>query len=192
MEIIHRRARPRGQNGTANTFPLGDVMADSEIISRTKITCMDIEIAVANYFGVRANLIVPNVSWGLWIHECDLLVVTKAGYCYEVEIKTNRSDLKADMRKQHRHESKRIRRLYFAIPTELLDSIEFIPTRAGILEVSVRTKGAYPSCKCIRDSEILPAQKLSDAERFQVARLGTMRIFPLKEIMRHILSVIKN
>jgi hypothetical protein len=159
-------------------------MADSEIISRTKITCMDMEIAVANYFGVRVNLIVPNVSWGFWIHECDLLVVTKSGYCYEVEIKTSRSDLKADMRKRHGHNSKRIRRLYFAIPTELLDSIEFIPARAGILEVSVRTKGAFASCKCIRYPETLPAQKLSDEERFQVARLGTMRIFPLKEIVR--------
>jgi hypothetical protein len=154
-------------------------MSASEIIGRTKIKCIDIEIAVAHYFSWRVNLIVPNVSWGMFIHECDLLIVTKAGYCYEIEIKTSRSDLKADMQKRHGHQSKIIKKLYFAIPDYLSDCIEFIPARAGIITVSAQDR-----CKCIREPEIMQAPKLTDNERFQVARLGTMRIWVMKEIVR--------
>jgi hypothetical protein len=151
--------------------------------SHTKIKCIDIECAVADYFSFRVNLIVPNVSWGLWIHECDLLIVTPAGYCYEVEIKTSRSDLKADLKKQHGHNSKRIKRLYFAIPDYLSNSIDLIPARAGILLVSAFDGREH--VKCIRDpQQNNEVRKLSDEERFQVGRLGTMRIWGLKDIVR--------
>jgi hypothetical protein len=129
---------------------------------------------------------VPNVSWGLLFYECDLLVVTQSNYCYEVEIKTSRSDLKADLVKPHGHRSKKIRRLYFAIPDYMQKDIEFIPPRAGILIVSEPVINGYGSrCKCIRDPENNEeARKLSDVERYQVARLGTMRIWSLKAVVR--------
>jgi len=63
------------------------------------MTSKEIEILVADYFNYRANLIVPNVSWGLGVHECDILVLTKAGYAWEVEIKTSVADVKADLKK---------------------------------------------------------------------------------------------
>lgn len=143
------------------------------------LKCIDIEIAVARYFSWRVNLIIPNVSWGMGIHECDLLVVTKSGYCYEVEIKVSRSDLKADILKPHKHRSKLIKKLYFAIPDYLQDCIEFIPGNAGIITVS-----EYGKCKCIREPQINDAPKLTDKERYQVARLGTMRIWTMKEYIR--------
>jgi len=150
----------------------------------TKINCLDIECAVADYFSPRVNLIVPNVSWGLIFYEVDLLVVTPSGYCYEVEIKTSRGDLKADLLKRHGHRSKKMRRLYFAIPEYMQKDIEFIPARAGILMVSA-PDGLNLKCKCIREPENNnDAQKLSDKDRFQVARLGTMRIWTLKNIVR--------
>jgi len=62
----------------------------------------DIEFAVAKYFNFRKNLIVPNVSWGFNIHECDLLIVRKSGYAIEVEIKISKSDFKADFKKIHK------------------------------------------------------------------------------------------
>ena len=162
-------------------------MSASKIIGRTKLTCIDIECAVAEYFSPRVNLIVPNVSWGLLFYEVDLLVVTPSNYCYEIEIKTSRSDLKADMQKRHGHNSKKMRRLYFAIPDYMKSNIEFIPARAGILMVSAPYENASNlKCKCVRDPvNNNEAQKLSDADRFQVARLGTMRIWSLKEIVRH-------
>jgi len=36
----------------------------------------DIEIAIANLFNPRKNLIIPRVSWGFAIHECDVLIVS--------------------------------------------------------------------------------------------------------------------
>ena len=47
-----------------------------------------------NFFNYRANLIVPNISWGLGLHECDLLVLTSSGYATEIEIKVSKADLK--------------------------------------------------------------------------------------------------
>jgi len=149
-------------------------MADSEIIDRVNAT--DIEVAVAKYFNWRVNLIVPNVSWGFFIHECDLLIVTKAGYCYEVEIKISRADLKADAKKRHGHRSDRLRKLFFAIPGQMLSSIDLIPSHAGVFSVWA---GGY--CKKEREAQTLPAQPISESERFQVARLGTMRIWGLKQ-----------
>ena len=77
------------------------------------ITVSEIELAVAHYFDPRRNIIVPNVWWGMGFnYECDLLVLTKAGYAYEVEIKTTKSDLKADLKKEHGHKSDKIRKLF--------------------------------------------------------------------------------
>jgi len=155
-------------------------------MARTKVRCIDIECAVANYFSPRVNLIVPNVSWGFLFHECDLLVVTPAGYCYEVEIKTSRSDLKADIGKAHGHRSTKIRRLYFAIPDYMEKDVEFIPERAGILLISAAVINGHDiRCKCVRDPRTnAEARKISEAERFQVARLGTMRVWSLKDVVR--------
>ena len=60
----------------------------------------EIEYHVSNYFDVLRNICVPNVSHGfngLW--ESDLLIVTKARYLYEVEIKTSVADLRKDLKK---------------------------------------------------------------------------------------------
>lgn len=49
----------------------------------TKLTVHEIEdLLILNAGGIRKNLCVPNVSWGLNIdYEADLLIITKAGYC---------------------------------------------------------------------------------------------------------------
>jgi hypothetical protein len=150
----------------------------------TKLTCLDVECAVADYFSPRTNLIVPNVSWGFLFYEVDLLVVTPAGYCYEVEIKVSRSDLIADEKKTHGHNSKKMRRLYFAIPDYLQSCVEFVPERAGVLVVSEKTPGLN-RCRCVRDPQNnCSAPKIDAVERYQVARLGAMRIFTLKNALR--------
>jgi len=43
-----------------------------------KITTLEIENRVAQYFNPRQNIVVPNISWGMNIHECDLLIVRKS------------------------------------------------------------------------------------------------------------------
>jgi len=147
------------------------------------------ECALSTYFNYRQNLIVPNVSWGMSLHECDLLIVSKAGYLTEVEIKVTRADLRADAKKWHGHNSDAIKRLFFALPDylESIDCIDMVPERAGIIIIKPKDNvpGEYPySPRC---REIRPAQrnkvagKITDTDRYKVARLGALRIWRLKK-----------
>ncbi len=148
------------------------------------------EIALASWFDYRVNLIVPNVYWGFSadMHECDLLIVSKAGYVTEVEIKISRSDLRADANKSHGHRNARIKYLYFAVPEKLeAAALEFAPERAGIITVKPalssmdpRNDGG-PRCKRIRaPSAIRQVSPMTASERYKVARLGALRIWNLK------------
>lgn len=151
------------------------------------ITTLEMEIAVANYFNIRQNTIVPNVHWGLEsMHECDIMVVTPAGYCTEIEIKVSKKDIIAENKKKHHHIDRlnRVKNFYFAVPKELAEfALERIPSHAGLL---VATKGniagtirARLMCKrpCVADSN---ARKLTKEEHAQVVRLGAMRIWAAK------------
>jgi hypothetical protein len=103
------------------------------------MNALQVEIAVANLYNYRANIIVPNVSWG-WLlrHEADIIVVNKNNYVTEVEIKVSISDLKADFKKGHSHESKKIHRLVYAIPFTMLEkALPLIPKYCGIIVVIV-------------------------------------------------------
>ena len=147
-----------------------------------KITTIEIEERVANYFNVRQNIIVPNISWGMNIHECDLLIIRKSGYGIEVEIKVSRADLKKDIEKEHKHSDFRIREFYFAIPDYLEDSVSLIPEHAGIIVLSRNYDyGDHLYCKTIRDPKVFKySVKFTQEEIFNIARLGTMRIWSLK------------
>jgi hypothetical protein len=143
-------------------------------------TCPEIESAVARYFDPRRCTIVPNVWWGLDLnHECDLFVLTRSGYAYEVEIKVSRADLRADLEKRHRHVSASIRKLYFAIPEKLESCIDLIPVHAGILVVH---PGGF--VKKLREAKLNEtARQLSVNKQIKLAQLGTMRIWKLKRII---------
>lgn len=150
---------------------------------KDKITTIEIEGRVANYFGVRQCIIVPNISWGAGIHECDLLIVRKSGAAIEVEIKVSRSDLKKDLDKPHHHNDKRVKELYFAIPDYLKNCIEFIPEHAGILLISRNTRWGYDGLLCEKLRDPTPNKghtKFTPDEVLNIARLGTMRIWALK------------
>jgi len=147
--------------------------------------CCDIEIAVAKHFRPRVNLAVPNVSWGLGLHECDMLVLTASGYAYEVEIKASKADLIKDAEKSHGHRHSKIKRLYFAIPEHLKDHIEHIPARAGILLVYWPLGGfEHFRVKVLREAEDTGSYKFKDCERETFFRLGALRILGLKERLR--------
>lgn len=144
----------------------------------------DIELAVAKFFNWRMNLIVPNVFWGLgFLHELDVMVVTKAHYAYEIEIKVSLSDLKADLKKWHGHFNDRIRKLFFAIPKIMLEkSIEFIPQRAGILSVS---QGLF--VETVRPPKINKnAKPLDDKTISKLYQLAAMRTWALKTKLQEI------
>jgi hypothetical protein len=149
------------------------------------IPLIEMEASIMKMFGIRENIIVPNISWGFdGIHEIDLFVLRKSGLAIEVEIKRSISDLKADFKKGHNHESSRITKLYYAIPKKLLEkSLQLIPEEAGIIicyrlndnERNIARASIYREAKIRKNS-----RKLTPEEQFKIARLGCMRIFNLK------------
>jgi hypothetical protein len=155
------------------------------------------EVAVSGYFSPRQNLIVPNVSWGMFRHEVDLCVLSPAGYASEIEIKVSRSDLIKDKEKRHGHDEPMIKYLYFAIPVHLEKDIDHIPERAGVLIVewnepwkmygSRKVEGWW-SCKKKRNAKIQYNRKWTDHERNSLLRLGAMRIWGLKTKLSKALS----
>lgn len=147
----------------------------------SKLTSVDIEIALATFFNKRTNLIVPNISWGMFNHECDLFVLTPSGYGWEVEIKTSKQDLIRDKEKRHGHNSSKIKFLYFAFPESLYEHHRHVPDRAGIIVVSEDL-----ICTVKRNPEVHSRYKFTDQERYQIARLGALRIWGLKSTIRSI------
>jgi hypothetical protein len=145
-------------------------------------TCKEIELALLRHFDFRQNIIVPNVSWGLGIHECDMLMVSLAGYATEFEIKVSKVDLIKDKEKRHCHNNEKIKYLYFVIPEKLdkEEIINHIPEKSGI--IIIKKNGIVENRRpALKNNE---ARKLTDQEILHVARLGAMRIYGLKEIIR--------
>jgi hypothetical protein len=149
---------------------------------------IEIEIEVMEYFGIRANLIVPNVSWGIaGLHECDLLILSGSNYATEVEIKVTKHDLLKDNGKLHGHLHGYIARLFFAVPEKLkAEALKFIPDRAGLLVVCSRVSD-YDGKKYNVVELVRSARRNKDPhqwavhERFQLLRLGAMRILGMKK-----------
>jgi len=144
----------------------------------------EMEVALATHFGIRRNLIVPNISWGMFNHECDLTVVTASGYATEIEIKVSKADLIKDKEKGHGHYSNLIKKLYFAIPEKLKPHIEHVPERAGVLIVGKHKETHWKKywVKELRKPVVnKTAVPLTESKQFQVARLGQMRVWGLKE-----------
>jgi hypothetical protein len=151
------------------------------------IKTIDIEVAIAKYYEVRKNIIVPNISWGFaWMHECDMFIVSKAGIATEVEIKISKADLLADFKKGHDHKDRagRITYFYYAMPKDLYEKVkDLIPNDAGILTCS---RADWDESRIFVREERKPekrnnTRKLTPEEQLKIAWLGTMRIWSLKE-----------
>ena len=153
-----------------------------------KITTAEMEVAIAKYFGYRTHIIVPNLSWGFFNHECDLFLIRKSGFGFEVEIKRSKSDMMADFKKKHGHKDRgnRIVQLYYAFPEELLLKVEaLVPKECGIITVEYYgdTINEYRGyARMYREAKRKKgAKRLTTAEQLKIARLGAMRIWGLKE-----------
>ena len=136
-----------------------------------------LQVAVANYFSYRRNIIVPNVSWGMNLHECDVLVLTPRRLAYEIECKTTRADIRNDARKSHGHNNKKINKLYFAVPSSLRDfALTCIPERAGLLTL---VQPSWPYVEKIREARLMSDHRWEAKDRLKLAHLGAMRIWTL-------------
>lgn len=145
-----------------------------------KLCTADIEVALMRWINIRQNLTVPRVAWGTVVgHECDLLSLSRAGYAAEYEIKVSKADLKKDLEKPHGHVSPWVRRLYFAVPEDLVEAcFEYSPARAGILGVKKRGRGYTVT---LHRPPVINgnASKWSEKQRYGLARLGALRIYGL-------------
>lgn len=148
----------------------------------------EVEVALFRYLDYRVNLIIPNISWGMFLcgrflHECDILMVTKSGYATEVEIKVTKADLLKDKKKWHNHKHPAISKLYFAVPDKLKDiALKEIPERAGLYCVyENKERPKLKHVRLIRDCKKPKNRyKWTMEEMYNAARLGAMRIYNLK------------
>lgn len=142
-------------------------------------TSREIEVAVADHFGVQTHTIVPNVSWGLFGYELDLCVLNhRSFYASEVEIKISKGDLKRDGKKHHQHDrnGNAIRFLWFAMPEKLSGCEDLVPEHAGIMLI-----GKDGRVKIVRKPMgNRAAIKWEPYQAYLLARLGTMRTWTLK------------
>jgi len=91
---------------------------------KSDISYLDIELAIANHYGIRQHIIVPNyyINFGTSIdHECDLIIIKRSGYAEEIEIKMSKSDFMADFKKKHIHTDERLQYLYYAMPIDVYE-----------------------------------------------------------------------
>ena len=140
-----------------------------------------IEIAIFNHFNYRANIIVPNVSWGFFSYrEVDIMVIRKSGYCVEIEINTSGADIKADLKKWHKHKSKYFKELWFAVP-DRLKSHPDIPVQAGILAINPINGRIEIVRKPVSNKDAIA---LTPEQRLKIAHLGCMRIYGLTKKVR--------
>ena len=147
------------------------------------------EIALMQYLNPRVNLVVPNVYWGIrgLNHECDLVKLTRNNYATEIEIKVSKADLKRDKEKRHQHKSILFKYFYFAVPAGLVNfALEEIPERAGLFSVEKHETDPYALpwhsvTKIRKAKQNKQCKAWTDAGRYKLAALGTLRILGLKK-----------
>lgn len=160
----------------------------------------DVARSLIKRLNVRTHLIVPRVSWGLvnW-GECDVLAMTGAGYLTEYEIKISASDVRREWKKK-RWTSPRyrqsfdalIKEYYMVVPEKLLDVVlETMPEDIGggvIVADRMQERQRWwpedkepePYAACVQNAvSNRRARALTDREKYQLARLGTMRYWSL-------------
>ncbi len=158
-----------------------------------KANTLDIELAIMNYFNHRYDVMVPNVSNQMELvpFEVDMLVLRKSDLAYGFEIKISKADLRADFNKpQHTQIEKtglgrwfgKFKYFYYAVPEDLKQlALDLIPEFCGL---AVFDKKEYPEHSRFyieRPPKSLFNYHWSMKERYELARLGTMRIKALKQ-----------
>ena len=149
----------------------------------TELTVKDIQALLANHWGIRNHIIVPNVSWGLLDYEADLLIMNKTGYMTEIEIKRSWSDFLADFKKDDcAHKSEIVYQFWYCVPDAIYkDCIEKLkevypdkldrPNVISYSDSGVLNFHGKKASYCCRGKH----RKLFLEEQLKLARLGTLR-----------------
>lgn len=93
---------------------------------KTSLSVQQIQLALRNsdLFNQRSDIIVPNLSWSVLPYEADLIGISKSGQITEVEIKRSIADLRADYKKDHRHDADCVTYFYYCVPEKLAEKAE--------------------------------------------------------------------
>lgn len=150
---------------------------------------------------IQRNLVVPCVTdiSGLVNFECDLLVLSKSGYATGIEIKVTKSDLKNDLSKNHivrlndllwKSYSRKpaleyyyspFKYYYYAVPEKLEEmALEQIPEFMGLYVIKKHPHVSKNIIVEVRKPKKLFNYRWSESQRYDLARLGTMRLLGLK------------
>lgn len=159
----------------------------------TKLTIEQIQLAIYNtpfLVNKRADIVCPNLSWGLLPYEADMVIVNKSGYMTEIEIKRSWEDFKADFNKKHNHDNERVYYFHYCLPASIEDKVmiflekkyegKSIRERPAILFYDengniVKQKFGWEENYC----EGIKFRKLFIEEQLQIARLAQMRFWNL-------------
>jgi hypothetical protein len=113
-----------------------------------------IQHALTQFFDFRRNICVPNVSYGFarGRGEKDLIIISKAWYVTEIEIKVSATDLRAEVAKRKHSSSTdnlfgtKIRRYYIAAPAGIWRKFEIMCPESLENRVSVALAGTMFDC----------------------------------------------
>ena len=100
----------------------------------TQLSVEQITLALRNsgMWNKRSDIMIPNLSYGLLPYEADFVVISKAGYLTEVEIKRSWQDFKADFKKDHKHDAEQVYYFYYCVPESIVDKVvDFLKAQYG-------------------------------------------------------------
>ena len=163
---------------------------------------IDIELALFKEFDFRKKLIITNITplSRMLKFECDLLVLSESNFATGFEIKISASDLKNDLKKKHIYQlnenKEKCQRKYFnkfkyfnyVVPLHLeKKALEQIPDFCG-LYIYDQKQPKKRQLYCVKKPSKIFNYKWTDNEKYNIARLGTMRIFSLKNKIKNLTS----
>ena len=95
---------------------------------KTELSVRQIQLALRNFdlFNQRSDIIVPNLSWSILPYEADLIGISRSGQVTEVEIKRSIADLRADYKKDHRHDADCVTYFFYCVPEKLVEKAKSV------------------------------------------------------------------
>ena len=153
----------------------------------TKLTLDQIHLALRNSYlwNKRSDIMVPNLSWGLLPYEADFIVINRAGYMTEIEIKRSWEDFKADFKKDHRHDDERVYKFAYCVPESICErAVSYIREQntdmpdymlPAVIYYSEDMEIGFTELKYFDNFNAKKRRKLFLEEMFTIARLGQLR-----------------